>query len=40
LIEDHLPGARRIDIDAPHLLLQTRPEECARRIIEHILPDR
>ena len=38
MIEDHLPGVRRVDIDAPHLLLQTRPEECARRIIDHILP--
>ena len=36
MIEDFLPGARRVNIDAPHLLLQTRPEECARRIIEHI----
>jgi pimeloyl-ACP methyl ester carboxylesterase len=36
MIEDHLPGARRMNIDAPHLLLQTRPEECARHIIRHI----
>lgn len=36
IIEDNLPGTRRVNIDAPHLLLQTRPEECARRIIEHI----
>lgn len=36
MIEDFLPGARRVNIDAPHLLLQTRPEECTRQIIEHI----
>jgi len=36
IIEDNLPGARRVNIDAPHLLLQTRPDECARRIVRHI----
>jgi len=36
IIEDNLPGARRVNIDAPHLLLQTRPDECARLIVRHI----
>jgi hypothetical protein len=26
----------RVDIDAPHLLLQTRPQLCAELIVKHI----
>jgi len=29
-----LPGARLIEIDGPHLLLQTRPAECAAAVLE------
>jgi pimeloyl-[acyl-carrier protein] methyl ester esterase len=37
LLVDALPDAHCVDIDAPHLLLQTRPQACARAILEHIL---
>jgi pimeloyl-ACP methyl ester carboxylesterase len=36
LIEQCLPDVERIDIDAPHLLLQTRPQQCADLIIRHL----
>ena len=36
MIEEYLPDVRRVDIDAPHLLLQTRPQQCAELIIDHI----
>jgi len=39
LIEQNLPGVKRVDIDAAHLLLQTRPQQCAELIIRHIRPD-
>jgi pimeloyl-[acyl-carrier protein] methyl ester esterase len=29
-----LPGARLVEIDGPHLLLQTRPAECAAIVLE------
>ena len=36
MIEEYLPDVRRVDIDAPHLLLQTRPQQCAELIINHV----
>jgi len=36
MIEEYLPEVERVDIDAPHLLLQTQPQECAEMIIKHI----
>lgn len=39
LITQNLPGARRVDFDAPHLLLQIQPQQCAEQIIRHIRPD-
>jgi pimeloyl-ACP methyl ester carboxylesterase len=36
MIEEYLPNVERVDIDAPHLLLQTRPQLCAELIIKHI----
>jgi len=36
MIEEYLPDAHRVDIDAPHLLLQTRPQQCAELIINHL----
>jgi hypothetical protein len=31
---DGLPGARLAEFDGPHLLLQTRPAECAAAVLE------
>jgi pimeloyl-ACP methyl ester carboxylesterase len=31
-----IPHARRVDVDGPHLLLQTRPQECADAVLEFI----
>jgi len=31
-----IPHARRVDVDGPHLLLKTRPEECAAAVHEFI----
>jgi pimeloyl-ACP methyl ester carboxylesterase len=31
-----IPHARRIDVDAPHLLLKTRPQECADAVLSFI----
>jgi pimeloyl-[acyl-carrier protein] methyl ester esterase len=31
-----IPHARRVDVDGPHLLLKTRPEECAAAVVEFI----
>ena len=28
--------ARRVDVDGPHLLLKTRPQECAAAVLEFI----
>jgi len=36
MIEEYLPDVNRVDIDAPHLLLQTRPQQCAELIINHV----
>jgi pimeloyl-ACP methyl ester carboxylesterase len=36
MIEEYLPDVHRVDIDAPHLLLQTRPQQCAELIINHV----
>ncbi len=38
LIEQNLPGVKRVDIDAAHLLLQIQPQQCAEHIIRHIRP--
>jgi pimeloyl-[acyl-carrier protein] methyl ester esterase len=35
-----LPGARLVEIDAPHLLLQTRPAECAAIVLKFMRVDR
>jgi pimeloyl-ACP methyl ester carboxylesterase len=36
MIEEYLPNVERVDIDAPHLLLQTRPQKCAELIINYV----
>ncbi|MDH3535190.1 MAG: alpha/beta hydrolase [Gammaproteobacteria bacterium] len=36
MIEQYLPDVERIDIDAPHLLLQTSPQQCAELIVKHL----
>lgn len=36
LIQRNLPAVARINIDAPHLLLQTRPQQCAELIERHL----
>ncbi len=36
MIEDYLPNVSRVDIDAPHLLLQTQPQQCAELICKHV----
>ena len=36
MIEDYLPNVSRVDIDAPHLLLQTQPSQCAELICNHV----
>jgi pimeloyl-ACP methyl ester carboxylesterase len=38
MIEDYLPNVSRVDIDAPHLLLQTQPQQCAELIYHHVQP--
>jgi pimeloyl-ACP methyl ester carboxylesterase len=35
-IHDILPGAELADFDAPHFLLQTEPEVCARRVEQFV----
>ena len=40
MMQEYLPDVERVDIDAPHLLLQTRPQQCAELIIEHVPSDR
>lgn len=37
MIESYLPRVTRIDIDGPHLLLQTRPRECVPLIVRHVM---
>lgn len=36
LMQEYLPDVNRADIDAPHLLLQTRPQRCAELILQHV----
>lgn len=36
MLQKYLPRATRINIDGPHLLLQTRPQECADLIVRHV----
>ena len=36
MLRDNLPNIDWADIDGPHLLLQTRPRECAKLIIKHL----
>ena len=36
MMQQYLPDVDRIDIDAPHLLLQTRPQQCADLIFKHV----
>ena len=36
VIQESLPNVNRVDIDAPHLLLQSRPQQCAELIVKHI----
>ena len=39
MIQEHLPNVDRVDIEAPHLLLQTQPQQCAELIIKHVQSD-
>lgn len=36
MLQQYLPNVERIDIDAPHLLLQTQPRQCAELILKHV----
>ncbi len=36
MMQQYLPRVERVDIDAPHLLLQTRPQQCAELIRKHV----
>ncbi len=36
MLQSNLPNVNRIDIDAPHLLLQTHPQQCAELIFNHV----
>ena len=36
MMQEYLPNIERVDIDAPHLLLQTRPQQCAELIFKHV----
>ena len=36
MLQQYLPDIDRVDIDGPHLLLQTRPQRCAELIFKHI----
>jgi len=36
MMQQYLPDVDRVDIDAPHLLLQTRPQQCADLIFNHV----
>ena len=38
LIQSSLPNVDRIDIEAPHLLLQTRPQQSSQLIVNHVYP--
>jgi pimeloyl-ACP methyl ester carboxylesterase len=36
MLQSNLPDVNRIDIDAPHLLLQTHPQQCVELIFSHL----
>ena len=36
MLEQHLPGVQRVDVDGPHLLLQTCPHQCAGLIVDYL----
>ncbi len=36
LVQQNLPAVRRVDIDGPHLLLQSHSRECVEQIVAHI----
>ena len=36
MLQKNLPNIDRVDIDAPHLLLQIRPQQCADLIVRHV----
>lgn len=38
LVQQNLPSVRRVDIDGPHLLLQSHSRECADHIVAHVRP--
>lgn len=38
MLQQYLPDVRVVDVDAPHLLLQTQPRHAAELIQQHILP--
>lgn len=37
MMQQNLPNFERVDIDAPHLLLQTRPQQSAELIYKHVM---
>lgn len=39
MVQQNLPAVRRVDIDGPHLLLQSHPRECADQIVAHLRAD-
>ena len=39
MLQQNLPAVRRVDLDGPHLLLQTCPQQCADLIIRHLRPE-
>ncbi len=36
MVQQNLPAVRRVDIDGPHLLLQSHPRECTEQIVGHL----
>ena len=36
IVEQNLPAVRRVDLDGPHLLLQSYPRECVELIVDHV----
>lgn len=36
MMQQSLPSFERVDIDGPHLLLQSRPQQCAELIYRHV----
>lgn len=39
MLQQNLPQVNRVDVDGPHLLLQTCPQQCADLIIQHLRPE-